>query len=689
MYDAKTYAINRLREVANKLRSPEMAMAFGLWQDEWRTEQQLALQDSAERASRELDHAQSRNKFLEDQLVQTNKDFTQKLTEMAEQMRIALERQRTELVGTAAEKAAMMEEQSKEERIELLRRQIGRRMMNQGIIRGWSAWQEMYDAKTYAMNKLREVGSKLRSPEMAMAFSKWLDLYQEHLDRQLMSEAEKREAELAEERARHAAELDQLKSVYEVKLASASDEKLAALDRLRIELAGTTEERMALEEAKAKEERIELLRRQVGRRMMNQGIIRGWQAWLEMYEAKTYALNKLRHVATRLLMQEQFVAFANWVHLWQAKQSAKEERAQRRALATVESQLSQATFEVGQLKMFKMAHEDEIKALKEKHHLDEAAIQQRDDAIARLKPLSQAQRKRIEELEEKLESWEDTASVAEGERDKAREQAREQHAANQELMERLLAEQRTSFEEDKVSAKAELAEAVTLQEEIRAEYEKQAAEALDEHQTYARQSREEAAALEASLNDVAVQLRTMTGERDTLTNELSVLKEKLDSANKEAAEAKDEMAATRALHADAHAEVKSLQAQLLKMQSEKPAKKASSTLGGVKLDPNAEVTVAQQIAAALRSAASRVLDLLREWDTDGDGEISRAEFHKAMEKMGLEAPKKDIDELFSEWDADGGGTLEYKELSKILTKAKSANIAASAPGSAKGAPKKK
>ena len=73
--------------------------------------------------------------------------------------------------------------------------------------------------------------------------------------------------------------------------------------------------------------------------------------------------------------------------------------------------------------------------------------------------------------------------------------------------------------------------------------------------------------------------------------------------------------------------------------------------------------------------AGRVLDLLREWDKDGDGEISRQEFHEAMIKMGLEAPKKDIDDLFSEWDSDGGGTLEFKELKEILAKSNRQNLA--------------
>ena len=42
--------------------------------------------------------------------------------------------------------------------------------------------------------------------------------------------------------------------------------------------------------------------------------------------------------------------------------------------------------------------------------------------------------------------------------------------------------------------------------------------------------------------------------------------------------------------------------------------------------------------------------MFREWDTDGDGEVSRKEFHKAMPLLGLDVAKEEIDKLFNEWD---------------------------------------
>ena len=61
---------------------------------------------------------------------------------------------------------------------------------------------------------------------------------------------------------------------------------------------------------------------------------------------------------------------------------------------------------------------------------------------------------------------------------------------------------------------------------------------------------------------------------------------------------------------------------------------------------------AEQLADALKKNATRVLDLFRSWDADGDGEVTRAEFHKAMPALGLDVPKAEIDKLFDSWDRE-------------------------------------
>jgi hypothetical protein len=77
--------------------------------------------------------------------------------------------------------------------------------------------------------------------------------------------------------------------------------------------------------------------------------------------------------------------------------------------------------------------------------------------------------------------------------------------------------------------------------------------------------------------------------------------------------------------------------------------------------------MSDQLADVLKSQSTRVMDLFRSWDRDGDGEVSKAEFENAFPALGIDVPKQDVYELFNLWDSDGGGKLNYKELKKILS----------------------
>ena len=67
------------------------------------------------------------------------------------------------------------------------------------------------------------------------------------------------------------------------------------------------------------------------------------------------------------------------------------------------------------------------------------------------------------------------------------------------------------------------------------------------------------------------------------------------------------------------------------------------------------------------SISARVLDLFRSWDANGDGEVSRAEFHKAVPALGLDVPKPDVDELFeTRRRYDSGDSRFGKQLWALL-----------------------
>lgn len=90
-------------------------------------------------------------------------------------------------------------------------------------------------------------------------------------------------------------------------------------------------------------------------------------------------------------------------------------------------------------------------------------------------------------------------------------------------------------------------------------------------------------------------------------------------------------------------------------------------------DDNAEKTVAEKLLAALQANYARVLDLFRQMDENGDGEISRTEFVTAFQEednlmQGLDVPTSACGALFDEWDADSSGTITFDELRKVLRK---------------------
>ena len=89
-------------------------------------------------------------------------------------------------------------------------------------------------------------------------------------------------------------------------------------------------------------------------------------------------------------------------------------------------------------------------------------------------------------------------------------------------------------------------------------------------------------------------------------------------------------------------------------------------LGNLDLDESSDLSVGEQLKIALKSSSARVIDLFREWDRDGDGQIGRPDFHKALKQLGLDVPKKEIDQLFDQWDEDRSGAISFDELKHLL-----------------------
>ena len=81
----------------------------------------------------------------------------------------------------------------------------------------------------------------------------------------------------------------------------------------------------------------------------------------------------------------------------------------------------------------------------------------------------------------------------------------------------------------------------------------------------------------------------------------------------------------------------------------------------VTLDTTSNESPAEQLRHALTKNAVRVVDLFRDWDVNGDGQVSRKEFITGVKLLGFPGGSAAAS-LFDSWDDDGSGTLEVRLL---------------------------
>ena len=239
-------------------------------------------------------------------------------------------------------------------------------MMHSDLSRGWAAWLEHWEAKTYATRRLREAANRLHAPELSEAFGAWVAVYDRGREHAVRHEAALREGAAAAEKANLLAEVEELKVALAASQAEVEAKVARALEHQRVELIGSASERDAMRAKLDKEERVELLRRQVTRRMMNSGISRGWTAWVERWAAKRYAVDRLREVGNKLRAPDADEAWETWTEAVADERAEAHRRKLELESRSLETQLRHTRFEASQLDILRVAHEDEIRALKER-----------------------------------------------------------------------------------------------------------------------------------------------------------------------------------------------------------------------------------------------------------------------------------------------------------------------------------
>ena len=71
-------------------------------------------------------------------------------------------------------------------------------------------------------------------------------------------------------------------------------------------------------------------------------------------------------------------------------------------------------------------------------------------------------------------------------------------------------------------------------------------------------------------------------------------------------------------------------------------------LYGFVVDSESEQPLSAQLRKAMSDCSARVIDVFREWDSNGDGNISSDEFRAALPTLGLEVPRVAADAIFDQ-----------------------------------------
>ena len=276
-------------------------------------------------------------------------------------------------------------------RVELVQKSALRRMRWQAILRGWGAWREVCESKRRQEQLLAAAGSRLRRPALVCVWTHWKkEWWEKEAARQqaealaaTVAEATVRQGrlqvELREERERRAAaeaRLQESISVAGAERARASEAEALAAQRDRdlaasveagearriADLERQREEVRASVAAHAREVQLHTMTARAARRLGRAAVLRGWTAWHDAWEAKTYQVRILRASGSRLRRPKLAATFIGWRVSWQA---ADRERDERWRLAEVEKMLEVNSQLEDQIKSVEAQHEHDLLLISE------------------------------------------------------------------------------------------------------------------------------------------------------------------------------------------------------------------------------------------------------------------------------------------------------------------------------------
>ena len=361
----------QLAAAGARLTRPQLVKTFGLWKADWQGEAALSLEQQIEKRDGAIEALEK--------ALQSEKAAAASLLEAAEAKARELEAKIKALLAgqmDAEAQAALKEEAARERRVEELKAKAMRRIANQGLMKGWAVWHDVWEAKAKKVRMLAAAGAKLMRPQLVASLAAWKADWTAEMVAQKGATFEQRlkqsevrreevEEELASQRAkaaRLAVEVDELRTAAEHARRAAEEKHAAAIERLRKELTGSAEEQAAAREAAAREARIEQMKAKAMGRIKNQGIMAGWSQWHEVWSEAAKQKRQLAAAGARLTRPLLVKTFSEWKSDWSAAaaeaaaEAAKGHKQQLREAKTRARELEK------ELSESKAAHKAELAA---------------------------------------------------------------------------------------------------------------------------------------------------------------------------------------------------------------------------------------------------------------------------------------------------------------------------------------
>ena len=209
-------------------------------------------------------------------------------------------------------------ERERQKRVEHLA-QVGlRRILQQGLARGWQAWFDMWETHVYQKRLLAQSTARLSKPRLVHAVTHWRVEWETAVAAARFSA---KKSALASDVATHESQNAMLRKELAKVQAELNEARKAMAEGRGLEMEKERQMQEQLEVERAK--RVEHLANVGLRRMFQQGLARGWSAWHELWSEKVRQTNLLKSSAARLSKPKLVHAVSHWINDYEAEKRYK------------------------------------------------------------------------------------------------------------------------------------------------------------------------------------------------------------------------------------------------------------------------------------------------------------------------------------------------------------------------------